>query len=159
MLVQLLPGLPKSSCYKDIRGTPFWPSRQAFGDRQVACVVQCRGPFGMLMKPNVTKTRRTNQIHPNTTGVCFFYLFVENKVGIVGIPKVSSAFLSSDSFGWDCFGVDFNVLQTIDPTCSRCVKRLFQTKINAFHSSRFRAGLHLLIVARMFVSCCLIILP
>lgn len=29
----------------------------------------------------------------------------------------------------------------------------------SFHSSRFRAGLHLLIVARMFVSCCLIILP
>lgn len=84
-------------------------------------------------QPNVTvrNAKGPTKIHPKYHGgVCFFYLFVENKCGNSRCTKGLFCISKFWQFWLDCFGVDFNVLQTIDPTCSRCVKRLFQTKIN-----------------------------
>lgn len=170
MLVQLFPGLPKSSCYKDFLGKNHGkPSRQAFGDRQVAGAVQCRGnKWGCWWFNHQTSRFQTPRDQPkyipNTTGGLFFSIFfVENKCGNSRYTVYQRSLLHFEVLtvlvglfwrGFQCFTNNrsdlLEVRETFVPNKDKWE--------GSFHSSRFRAGLHLLIVARMFVSCCLIIL-
>ena len=137
MLLQLLPGLPKSSLLQGFFGENPWENHQG-KPLEIARLLALYSAVATNVRcwwnqPNVTvQTPRDQPKYiPNTTGgVVFFYLFVENKCGNSRYTKGLFCISKFWQFWLDCFAVDFNVLQTIDPTCSRCVKRLLQTKIN-----------------------------
>lgn len=98
--IQLLQRIFRGKPWKTIKAS-LWRSPGCW-----RCTVPWQ-PFGdcwWFNQPNVTEKqtpRDQPKYIPNTSGGLFFLSFLsKTNVGIVGIPKVSFAFRSSDSFGW-----------------------------------------------------------